>query len=349
VQQRVADTRAVRATINAVAHPGKLRALGDAGLHDVLLRLHQLAAAEAWAALAEALAQLPSAALDADAALGQAALAALASPALARLQRGEALRATAGVQRYRALCEQRGPVAGSAAAAVQGRASARVGDEAEHGTVRALREIALHLDPDRLAVVRSLRTPPAFPGEPGKAKEEWDAAIVRRADPGAPAEIVLLAEVKAAPAAATPDFSRLHRGLQRLARAPAGRVFAFPSADGEVALAGDSLRRLEPPARALPPHVIYCCSAPPETQPQLLAAATRAVLLADAASVRFARRLRRGEAPGLDALQPVWEALAGEPRLRSALHQYETACTVREAMLHPDDLLAAVLQGAHGG
>jgi len=32
------------------------------------------------------------------------------------------------------------------------------------------------------------------------------------------------------------------------------------------------------------------------------------------------------------------------PRLRTALHQYATACAVRDAMLHPDDLLLAVEQ-----
>ncbi|RYG20931.1 MAG: DUF2207 domain-containing protein, partial [Burkholderiales bacterium] len=60
-------------------------------------------------------------------------------------------------------------------------------------------------------VVRSLRTPRGFPGAVGKAKDEWDAAIVR--EQGGDADIVLLAEVKAAPAAATPDFTRLARGL----------------------------------------------------------------------------------------------------------------------------------------
>jgi hypothetical protein len=38
----------------------------------------------------------------------------------------------------------------------------------------------------------------------------------------------------------------------------------------------------------------------------------------------------------------VWEDLATAPRLRSALHQYDTARAVREAMVHPRDLLAAV-------
>jgi hypothetical protein len=94
----------------------------------------------------------------------------------------------------------------------------------------------------------------------------------------------------------------------------------------------------------LPPHVIYCCSAPPEALPQPLGAATKAVLLAEPASLAFAQQLARGEAPSHAALDPVWHALATAPRLQAALHQYETAQKARAAMLHPDDLLASVAQ-----
>ncbi|HEY0826017.1 MAG TPA: hypothetical protein VGD76_19680, partial [Ramlibacter sp.] len=112
--------------------------------------------------------------------------------------------------------------------------------------------------------------------------------------------------------------------------------------DGPVRIAGDSLRALRPPGRALPPHVIYCCSAPPERQPQVLAASAKAVLLAEPASIAFAQQLAGGRSPAAAQLQPVWEALRTAPRLRSALHQYDTACAVREAMLHPDDLQATM-------
>ena len=41
-------------------------------------------------------------------------------------------------------------------------------------------------------------------------------------------------------------------------------------------------------------------------------------------------------------LAPVWHALLNEGRLRAVLNQYDTARRAREAMLHPDDLSAAV-------
>jgi hypothetical protein len=148
--------------------------------------------------------------------------------------------------------------------------------------------------------------------------------------------------VKASPAAATPDFARLHRGLERLAQAHAHESYAFGSAEGEVRIAGAALRQLKPHGRALPAQVIYCCPAPSEAQPQLLAAATKAVLLAEPASLAFALQLEQGARPPDADLAPVWEALTHAPRMRAALHQYETARAVREAMLHPDDLPAAV-------
>lgn len=214
-------------------------------------------------------------------------------------------------------------------------------------TVQAFRAIALLLERSGghaggIHVVRGLRTPRGFPGEADKAKEEWDAAIVRGDSAGGAADILLLAEVKASPAAATPDFSRLHRGLLRLAHASAGRSYAFPSADGDVHVSGESLRRLQPAGRALPAHVIYCCPSPAEVQPQLLSAASKAVLQAEPASLAFAGLLARGASPPDAMLAPVWEALTTSPGLRSALHQDETSRRVREAMLHPDDLLAAV-------
>jgi hypothetical protein len=192
--------------------------------------------------------------------------------------------------------------------------------------------------------VRSLRPPRGFPGETNKAKDEWDAAIVRPGLDGAD-EIVLLAEIKASPAAATSDLSRLLRGLRRLAQADPDRTYAFASADGETTIAGTSLCRLRPHGHSLPPHVIYCCSAPAEAHPPFLSAATKAVLLGEPASLAFACRLDRGEAPPDSDLLAVWDALAQEPRLRSALYQYETAKQVRDAMVHPLDLLSAMGDG----
>jgi hypothetical protein len=94
----------------------------------------------------------------------------------------------------------------------------------------------------------------------------------------------------------------------------------------------------------LPPHVIYCCSAPPEAHPPVLSAASKAVLLGEPTSLAFADQVLAGQLPTPASLEPVWNALTTEPRLRSALHQYDTAQKARAAMLHPADLLASVAQ-----
>lgn len=324
--QADSDRRALRTSVDAIAHPGKLRAMPAGPRRDALARLHRLAAASAWTELREAAGQLSAQAA------GESFSAILVHPGLARLERGAALLRSEAVQEYLALGERQGPRAGSAAAAVRGRAAARVGDAAEGATVQAFDEIARLLGAGH-RVVRSLHTPRGFPGAAQKAKDEWDVAILRDTD------IVLLAEVKASPTAATSDLARLLRGLRRLAHADPDTDYAFPCADGELRIAGASLRELQPHLHALPPHVIYCCVAK-EARPQMLSAASKAVLLTEPACLAFARgELRRHE-----DLAPVWEALATQPRLRSALHQDETARTVREAMLHPQDLLAAVRQ-----
>lgn len=353
-RQRVADRRTLRMAVDAIAHPGKLRREAAGAARDALVPLHGLATAGAWAELAQAIGQLLAQELPAAENFRAPLEAIRSSPALQRLARGSELRQLESVQRYQALCERRGPLAGSDAAAAEGRASAQQGRIAEQAAVEAFRKIADMLNHHRKGaatyrVARGLRTPRGFPGEANKAKEEWDAAIVRgdacgersgEGDGGA--DLVLLAETKASPAAATSDFARLLRGLRRLAQARAEVVYAFASADGEQRIAGASLQGLRPIRRLLPPHVIYCCSAPPEALPQPLGAATKAVLLAEPASLAFAQQLARGEAPSHAMLAPVWQALATAPRLQAALHQYETAQKARAAMLHPDDLLASV-------
>lgn len=344
--QLASDRRAVRAATDAIGHPGKLRDTPPGATRDALARLHRLAADSAWTELAAAAEQ----ALAQDITPGQQVHSLLeglrSSPALQRLSHGSALLRNEAVQRYLRLSERRGPLAGSDAAAASGRASARLGELAEHATVQAFGAIAELLNRQReqgdaYRVVRSLRPPRGFPGETNKAKDEWDAAIVRSGQDGAD-EIVVLAEIKASPAAATSDFSRLLRGLRRLAHADADRTYVFASAAGKTHVSGMSLCRLRPHGHSLPPHVIYCCSAPAESHAPFLSAATKAVLLGEPASFAFACRLARGEAPPDSALLPVWDALAKEPRLRSALYQYETATRVREAMVHPLDLLSAM-------
>lgn len=329
------DRRAVRSAVDAIAHPGKLRDTPSGAVRDALERLRSLAVVEAWSELERA-AEAPP--------LRELAQAIRASPALQRLLRREALLQLEQVRRYQALCERIGPAAGSHAAARQGRAASRAGAASEAASVRALEAIARHLQRDEpgasYRVVRNLRTPAGFPGRSGQAKEEWDAAIVR-AGP-ADDDIVLLVEVKASPAAAAPDLPRLLRGLSRLAQAEPERAYRFACADGELSLGGRTLRALQPHDQALPPHVIYCCSAMPEAQPAFLAPAARAVLLDHPASIGFAQRLAGGAAPQAGELAPVWNSLLESPRMRPVLHQLETARAAREAMLHPDDLAASV-------
>lgn len=353
-RQRAADRRTLRMAVDAIAHPGKLRREAAGAARDALVPLHRLAAAGAWAELAQAIGLLLAQELPGAGNFRAPLEAIQSSPALQRLARGSALLQLESVQRYQALCERRGPLAGSDAAAAEGRASAQQGRIAEQAAVEAFRKIADMLNRHcqgaaTYRVARGLRTPRGFPGEASKAKEEWDAAIVRGDACGegggegdGSADLVLLAETKASPAAATSDFPRLLRGLRRLAQARADVVYAFASADGEQRIAGASLQGLRPVRRLLPPHVIYCCSAPPEALPQPLGAATKAVLLAEPASLAFAQQLARDEAPSHAVLAPVWHALATAPRLQAALHQYETAQKARAAMLHPDDLLASV-------
>jgi hypothetical protein len=339
----------MRTAVDAIAHPGKLRAIPSGARRAALTQLHELATRAAWPQLRDALHDEAWAPDDLHAPLD----ALRASPALQRLVRGAELLARAPVQRHVALCARRGPLAGSHAAAAQGRASARLGDDAEAATVAAFREIAALLDAHAAApashrVLRGLHTPRGFPGEASKSKSEWDAAIVSGPARSEGAHVLLLAEVKASPAAASPDLSRLRRGLQRLALADPQQAYVFRTAEGDVCVAGASLHALQPPGHALPPQVVYCCTAANDAPVQVLAAASKSVLAAEPASIGFALRLARDEAPSPQDLAPVWEALSNAPRLRATLHQYDTARIVREAMLHPDDLLAAVADACRG-
>lgn len=343
---RAGHARRVRSAIDAFAHPGKLAAMQPPQRRQALERLHALASTDDWEALHD---ELRAQAADGAAGEGNPALPTLAAqPELQALLRLQSLQRLDAVRRYRALCALQGPDAGSAAASAQGQASARAGEDAEQRAAEALAAVAQQLDrlaggaSGRYRLLRSLRPPAGFPGAAAKAKDEWDAAIVHAPSAAGAAEIVLLVEVKASPAAATPDLGRLLRGLQRLAEAEPGQAYAFPSAAGDIRIAGGSLRALRPQGLALPPHVIYACAAPPEVQPPWLSAATRGVLLAQPASIAFAQALAQGDAPSPEVLAPVWHALPTAAHLRSALHQFQTARAAREAMLHPDDLLAAL-------
>lgn len=368
------DERALRSTVDAVAHPGKLRGLPDADLRARLERLHRLAQEADWAGLRSAVeawradagpegsgaaphgggaarwedggpSLRPGGGEDGNPCAFGATLAALAAhPALVRRERAQVLAALTSVQRYRSLCAAGGPRSGSEAAAAQGRASARAGLDAEAETVAAFEILAQALV-DRtglqLRVVRGLRLPRGFPGVGGnKAKEEWDVALLQCADSAA--DVLLLAEVKASPAAATSDLARLLRGLQRLALAEPGIDYSLPAAEGEVRLHGATLRSLAPNGFELPERVIYCCAGAPETPPPVLAAASKAVLLAEPASLAWALDYAAGAAPAPDRLAPIWQALPVAPRLRATLYQYATSQAARTAMLHPADLRTAL-------
>jgi hypothetical protein len=182
-RQREADQRAVRGAINAIAHPGKLRRMPEGEVRDALAQLHDLAAGNLWEELAPAIANLLDRKLLELKSFQPALRAILSNPSLDRLARSNELLHLEAVQRYQALAERQGPAAGSDAALLKGRASARRGKAAEETSTRALAKIADLLNRHNKGsasyrVVRSLRNPPAFPGEANKAKEEWDAAIV---------------------------------------------------------------------------------------------------------------------------------------------------------------------------
>lgn len=338
------DARAVRAIVDAVAHPGKLRT-ADAALRARLEPLHALARAERWSDLRAAVqaalqAGLPPAV---DRTLAQLP----AHPALARLERGAALLREPQVQRYLALRAAGGPAAGSEAAAQRGRAAQETGARAEDETLQAFATLAQWLSEaegaGRYLAAGALRPPPGFPGDAGRAKDEWDAALLR-VDASGIADIVLLAETKASPAAATADWPRLLRGLQRLAQADASASYAFRTQHGEQLLRGASLQALAPRGDALPESVLYACSAPPEPVPVPLAAHARALLLQERASVAHGVALARGLPAPDEGLRSLWDALATAPRLRSVLQQDAVTRAAREAMVHPRDLLAAAAQ-----
>ncbi|HYD75997.1 hypothetical protein [Ramlibacter sp.] len=344
-----ADRRRVRTAVDAIAHPGKLRQHAPGSAREALQHLHRLASAGEWALLQQEGRQLLATMLPEETAVRAGLDALLRDPALERLLRTQALEATPGVRRYQALCAAGGPLAGSEAALARGRASGRSGRNAEARTAQAFERAAALLDGvaggrGRCRVVRGLRMPGEFPGQPDRAKAEWDAAIVWEPEPGGSSDILLLAEVKASPAAATTDYGRLLRGLRRLALAEPDANYAFASDGGRIRLAGRSLRQLGPWGDGLPAQVIYCCPAPPGTLAAVLDPASKGMLLAEPASLAFARQLTLGGDPTQGELDPVWAELTHAPRLRAALHQDRTARQAREAMLDPHDLAAALAQ-----
>lgn len=339
------DRRALRSAVDAVAHPGKWRHAVDEPTGRALTDLHRLACDGEWEELAR-LAQQMQRRRGHDESLHEALQALLAHQSLARLRRLEALSGLESVRGHLALSA--GPAPGSAAARALGAASARRGAATEAKTVAAFVHIAAWLTQaaggqGRYQVATGLLVPGSFPGEARKAKSEWDVALLQTALRGEGAQVLLLAEAKATPDAAVSDYSRMLRGLQRLALAAETRDHLFPTREGGVLVQGETLRRLAPQGRSLPPQVIYCCDAPGDVSPPVLSAASRWVLLTEPAAVAFACGVAEGDEPAPDTLHQVWEDLLHAPRLRSVLHQYDTACAALRAMFHPDDLRAALV------
>jgi hypothetical protein len=231
-----ADWRAVRATVDAIAHPGKLR--DKAGpMTARLAELHRLATDGVAGELRRAAASALADATRTDPTSGAAWAALNSHPALERLERMALLSGATNVRRYLSLLDRRGGDAAAADHEAQGHA-ARRGRVAEALTIQAFARIAALLNrragaTERFRATGGLRPPRDLPLA-ARAKGEWDAVLVREAPHAGAAEIVLLAEVKAAPAAAADDLPSLRRGLHSLARAQTDAVYSFASIDGEL-------------------------------------------------------------------------------------------------------------------
>lgn len=339
-EEAAGDVRAVRSVVDAIAHPGKLRARPASGVRDALARLHALAAAQDWAGLRRAADVLRA---QGPGATAQATLARLlADPALARLERAAGLATQPPIQAWLGLLARAGPQAGTDAALAQGRDAARAGEAVEQATFSAFARIAADLDArapgTRHRTVQGL-VPRAIGDAPEQAKDEWDVALVRETADGA-WDLLLLAEAKAAPAAATKDRPRLLRGLARLAQAGAAGDVVFATREGELRVGGASLRALAPDGDDAPETVVYSCIAS-EAHVPLLAHSARMLLLQQRATIAWAAQLAAGALPSAELLATVWTDLLQAPRLAEVLRQYATARAARAAMLHPDDLLAA--------
>jgi len=342
------DRREIIAAANAFAHPAKLERMAAGPARDAMAALQAAAASESWTALPEAARQLLG--LSADAQPASAALdRLLASPALDHLQRLDVLTADSDVRRYRALWEQQGPRPGSPTALTEGNASRLRGDAVEAQALQALQALARRLnDADgsqAYQAVSSMRVPPSMPANADRAKTEWDAALLRRAegDGGPPAwDLCLLLEAKASADAAATDFPRLLRGLRLLAQADPQTDYAFSTRQGQFPLRGATLRALPAEGPRLDTTVLYICDGPADAIPRLLSAASRMQLLSAPPSLEYAGLLTQGQAPAPDTLEPVWQQLLQSAQWAGVLQQYPTLCEARELMAHPDDLMAAI-------
>ena len=346
------DRRAVRAAVNALAHPEKTQRRSPGPTREALLVLHAASDASDWTRVSELIAPLrENPDVRAEPALHRGLERLSGEAALTRLQRFDALTPEALVVRYRALWESRGPAAGSERAAASGAGAQHRGDAVEALATEALGTLVSRMNAEagapRYRVATSLRIPPSFPGDAQRAKSEWDVALLRRHDGdvnvGEDWDLCLLVEAKASPDAATTDLPRLLRGLRLLAQADIDTTYAFASNDGEVRLRGASLSALPTEEGDLARAALYCCDGAEERAPRLLNAASRMQLLSAEASLDFAVLLEDGAPANPQLLLPVWRLLLEAPAFTAVLRQYVTLRAVRELMVHPRDLQAAVV------
>ncbi|WP_350029208.1 3-deoxy-D-arabino-heptulosonate 7-phosphate synthase [Caballeronia sp. AZ10_KS36] len=346
------DRRSIRASVNAIAHPGKQRASSDAQ-REAFAQLHACASSPYIFGLADIAQRLLAIAEIADEPQSRDALTRLIeNPSLLRLQRLETLLRDERVQAYLSLWDRHGPRSGSAQAAAEGNASQKRGAAAEGRASHALQAIANRLGDeagDRAAyrVVTSMHVPASIPGRADRAKSEWDAVLLERANNADEApewNVCLLVESKASVDAATTDLSRLLRGIELLAHADENVSYAFETAQGAVRLRGSSLHRLTTDEASLQSTVLYCCDAPADTAQRVLGAGSRMQLLSAPASLDFACMLQDHRPADVRTLEPVWKDLLESPRWRGVLHQYPMLRRVRELMVHTEDLLIAIDQ-----
>lgn len=346
-----ADRRAVRTAVDAFAHSGKRRGMPPGRLVDALASLHAAAAAEDWAALADnarALRAAPSSAIATAPAIAGMVDRLLIDPALARLQRMDALATDPLVQRYQALWQRQGPRPGTPQAAAQGLDARRRGIAVEALAEEAITALATTLAQrtgDTYRVATSMRVPASIPGNADRAKTEWDVALLRQSagDASDPVwDVCLLVEAKASTDAATTDLPRLLRGLRLLAHADAQTTYVFESHQGPVRLRGAALAALPADDAELAGTILYFSDAPADAAPRLLNAAGRMQLLSAQESLDYACRVIAGEAPDASALAPVWQHVLASPRWSAVLNQFALLRQVRELMAHADDVRTAI-------
>lgn len=358
-RQEASDRRQLRTAVDALAHPRKPPRMATDTARALLADLHAAATAAAWprmTCIALALEGMPE--VKHAAGLEPALRALLQSPALARLERIDALSRDPRVRQYTSIREKQGPRAGSDEASAQGQLARQRGVAVEVLATRALEAVARYLDqaqadPDgpgnaarpRYRVVTSLRVPAELAADADRAKTEWDAVLLRRAEGPASCpplwDICLVVEAKASVEAATTDLPRLLRGLRLLARAQSNAVYAFAAQQGRVQVRGASLAALPTREAALADAVLYCCDAPADGPFAPLNAASRMQLLSAPASLAYASALAEGAPLDADMLAPLWLDLQRAARWQPLLGLAAMRERARSLMVHPDDLLAA--------